>query len=93
MWKFTKDGEFSTNSAYIHIKTETGEVNRFKGAWIWKLDTLPKIISFLWLCMHNSVPVREVLVGKGINCNILCPICKNQDETLVHLLRDCLFAH
>ena len=36
---------------------------------------------------------REVLVGKGINCNILCPICKNQDETLVHLLRDCLFAH
>ncbi|KAL0013724.1 hypothetical protein SO802_000793 [Lithocarpus litseifolius] len=64
MWKFTKDGDFSTNSAYLSIKAEMGVENTFKGAWIWKLDTLPKIMSYLWLCMHNSAPVREVLTGR-----------------------------
>ena len=76
MWKFTKDGDFSTNSAYLSIKAEMGVENTFKGAWIWKLDTIPKITSYLWLYMHTSAPVREVLVGGGINCNPLCPICR-----------------
>ena len=76
MWKFTKDGDFSTNSAYLSIKAEMGVENTFKGAWIWKLDTIPKITSYLWLCMHTSAPVREVLAGGGINCNPLCPICR-----------------
>ena len=42
MWKFTKDGDFSTNSAYLSIKVDTREENTFKGTWIWKLETLPK---------------------------------------------------
>ena len=77
MWKFTKDGDFSTNSAYLSIKVDTREENTFKGTWIWKLETLPKIISYFWLCMHNSVPMREVLAVRGINCNPLCLICRN----------------
>ena len=76
MWKFTKDGDFSTSSAYLSIKTEMGMGNSFKGARIWKFDTIPRIMSYLWLCMDNSVPVREVLAGRGINCNPLCPICR-----------------
>ena len=77
MWKFTKDGDFSINSAYLSIKADTREDNTFKGAWIWKLETPPKIISYFWLCMHNSVLVKEVLTVRGINCNPLCLICRN----------------
>lgn len=84
---------FSTNLAYLSIKVEVGVENTFKGAWIWKLDTIPKIMSYLWLCMHNGVPLREVLAGRGINCNPLCPICRQQGESINHLLRECLFAH
>lgn len=80
MWKFMKDGNFSTNSTYLSIKAEVG------------VDTIPKIMSYLWLCMHNSVPVREVLEVKGNNCNPLSPICRQQGETINHLLRECLFA-
>nr|POE68772.1 hypothetical protein CFP56_53914 [Quercus suber] len=80
MWKFTKDGNFSTNSAYLSIKADTGMENTFKGARIWNLYTLPKIMSYFRLCMHNSAPVREVLAGRGINCNPLYPICKNQGK-------------
>ena len=92
MWKFTNDRDFSTNSAYQSIITDVGMKNTFKGAWLWKLDTIPKIISFFWLCMHDSVPVREVLVGRGIPCNSLCPVCGMQSESINHLLRECQFA-
>ncbi|KAL0006134.1 hypothetical protein SO802_013695 [Lithocarpus litseifolius] len=42
--------------------------------------------------MHNSAPVREVLASRGINCNTLCLVCKNQSESINHLLRECPFA-
>ena len=92
MWKFTKDRDFSTNSAYQSIITDFGMKNTFKGAWLWKLDTIPKIRSFFRLCMHDSVPVREVLAGRGIPCNSLCPVCGMQSESINHLLRVCQFA-
>ena len=92
MWKCTKDGVFSTNSAYQLVISNRGIENTFKGAWIWKLDTLPKIRSFFWLCMHDSVPVKEVLAGRGIPCNTLCPVCGMQSESINHLLRECQFA-
>lgn len=84
---------FSTNLAYLSLKADTGVENTFKGAWIWKLFSIPKIKNFFWLCMHNSAPVRGVLANRGINCNPLCPICRNQDETIDHILRECVFAH
>ena len=61
MWKYSKDGEFSIKSAYQ--LANQGEIldTQFHGQWIWKLDILPKITNFLWLCMHGSTPVRDVL--------------------------------
>ncbi|KAK7845497.1 hypothetical protein CFP56_009217 [Quercus suber] len=50
-------------------------------------------MSYFRLCMHNSAPVREVLAGRGINCNPLYPICKNQGESIDHLLKECLFSY
>ena len=64
----------------------------YTGYTLLEIVTLPKIISFLWLCMHNSVPARDVLAARGINCIRLCPVCKNQVESIDHLLRECLFA-
>ena len=56
------------------------------------MDILPKITKFLWLCIHGSIPVRDVLASRDINCDRIYPVCKCQDETIVHLLRDCRIA-
>ena len=64
----------------------------FHGAWIWKLDVLPKIANFLWLCIHKSVLVKDVLASRGIIEDKTCPLCKNQPETIENLLRECDFA-
>ena len=91
--EFTRDGEFSTNSAYLlSIENEPTGVP-FMGQWIWKIDILPKIIIFLWLCFHSSVPVKSILVARGINCDGKCPICRSHDESIIHLLRDCELTH
>ena len=52
MWKFTKDSDFSTNSAYQNIITDVGMENTFKGAWLWKLETFPRLEAFSgYACM------------------------------------------
>ena len=43
MWKFTRDREFSTTSAYALLKPEEDESQTFIGKWIWKLDIWQKI--------------------------------------------------
>lgn len=53
---------------------------------------LPKIVNFLWLTLHNSVPVRDVLASRGIDCDRRCPLCKSHSELVNHLLRECVFA-
>ena len=61
-------------------------------AWIWKTTTPPWVQFFLWLCMHNSLLVGEVLGSRGLNLNPLPPLCLKENETIDHLLRTCEFA-
>lgn len=53
---------------------------------------LPKIVNFLWLTLHNNVPMRDVLASRGIDCDRRCPLCKSHFELVNHLLRECVFA-
>ena len=53
---------------------------------------MPKIINFLWLCMHNSLPVRAVLAMRGIIRDSSCLLCNNSSETIRHLLIECVVA-
>ena len=88
-WKYTLNGEFSTASAYKLAKPDECQIPEFLGGWIWKLDTAPKIRHFLWLCHHRSVPVRETITAKGVECDTICLVCKNAEESLSHALREC----
>ncbi|KAK7830125.1 putative ribonuclease h protein [Quercus suber] len=76
LWKFSKNGEFTVSSAYRLANQREEPAIPFHGQWIWKLDTLPRITCFLWLCLHGSVPVKEVLAERGINCDKVCPLCR-----------------
>ena len=60
----------------------------FEGQWVWKMITLPKIKCFLWLCLHKSISVREVLAARGLNVPLCCPICNSAMESILHMLRD-----
>ena len=91
LWKHSKDGEFSAKSAYL-ANISQDPAFTFHGAWIWKLDVLPKIANFLWLCIYKSVPVKDILASRGIIEDRIYPLCKNQPEKIEHLFRECDFA-
>ena len=71
MWKYSKDGEFSTNSAYQLANQLDSAKNPFTEQWIWKLDMLPKIISFLCLCVRSRTTLFCVFRVDGSCCYLL----------------------
>lgn len=93
MWRYIRDGDFSTNSAYLQCIEDDSPGTSFKWQWIWKLDIIPKITMFLWSCLHNSVPVKSILAARGINCDGKCLVCRIHDKSIAHLLRKCELAH
>lgn len=91
----TSNGQFNLNTAYL-LATQSPEapdsLQPFKGNWIWKLKTLPRIQTFIWMCMHNSIATRVCLANRGIQVNTTCPVCLQAPETIIHALRVCSLA-
>ena len=46
-WKPSPKREFDLKLAYL-LSLELGMETSFKGKWIWKLKTFPRIQSFVW---------------------------------------------
>ena len=47
IWNIWKDGGLNTASAYDLARPDLANSHPFMGSWIWKLETLPKIIHFI----------------------------------------------
>ena len=92
IWKLSQNGEFSAASAYNLARNGGRSFGIFFGDWLWKIDSIPKIQHFIWLGLHSNVPVRKTLADRGITSHTACPICRNHEESIIHLLRDCSFA-
>lgn len=98
-WKFTRDGSFTTKSAYAHILTQDGLVRSLNstiipGWWkkFWGLLILPKWKIFVWKILHNGLPTAVVLVLKGVPVNATCGFCHQHPETISHIFQHCEFT-
>ncbi|KAL0015031.1 hypothetical protein SO802_002100 [Lithocarpus litseifolius] len=90
-WFSSPNGDFKLKEAYRlanWVENYTAR-QQFKGDWVWKVATLPKIKCFLWQCCHQSIPVGTILAKRGMDIPFLCPMCNNEPETIIHALRDC----
>lgn len=56
---------------------------------MWGLNLPPKFALFIWKVIHRILPVREVLVRKGMVEDVLCPVCGLGRESLEHLFFEC----
>ena len=87
----TVGGDFKLGKAYSIACNKSSECPSSRpSSWIWKVRTSPRIMFFLWQCYHLSVLVREILASRGINIPTFCPKCLGLNESLIHMLRDCL---
>ncbi|CAN1126706.1 Putative ribonuclease H protein At1g65750 [Linum perenne] len=91
-WGLESDGRFRIRSAYL-LATEEEDAaidSIWKLTWRWKGPQ--RIRQFLWLVAHNrlltnSEPHRRHLAEIGS-----CQVCQGQEESVLHVLRDCPLA-
>ena len=52
-WKYTSNGMFTTNSAYLHSLQENNQPDNQIWLKIWHLNAIPKHKSLIWLMYHD----------------------------------------
>lgn len=92
IWASSSCGEFDPRNAYNLVATISVPPIQFDGAWIWKLDIIPKIKFFLWKCWLQCLPTSSNLVHRAMPIDPKCMACQNREESIIHVLRDCIIA-
>ena len=88
VWAGSTRGGFDVKSAY-KLAEHTNYMPALSTGWIWKINTLPRIKTFIWRCVHDSIGVKGCLARRGFGTDDLCPICQEEKESALHALRDC----
>lgn len=98
IWAGSAKGIFIVNNAYfkesMSLRSNLGE-SSFSGdneaQWkeVWKLGVPRKVKQLLWKCLNNILPTNVNLSKKKIIESNLCPICKREAESVVHVLWSC----
>ena len=98
IWKETKNGVYSTKSAYwLLAKTVSNNQlspscpSKHKDLWssIWRLNIPNKIKHFLWRACSESLPTKRNLTHRKIISDASCDLCRDHPEDAIHVLWDC----
>ncbi|GKV53510.1 hypothetical protein SLEP1_g60031 [Rubroshorea leprosula] len=92
-WTHSKDGQYSTKSAYAILakeEREATEITTFSRIWN---SVLPrKISAFNWQLLQDRIPTKMNLLTRGIIKDIQdckCGICGEEEEDTKHLFLKC----
>jgi hypothetical protein len=89
-WKFSKDGNYSSSSAYN--MQFLGQTSSTMPSLVWKPWAPPKCKIFSWLILQNRVWTADRLERRGWqNCG-QCKLCNQVQETAAHLFFKCRFT-
>ena len=65
-------------------------VTPFSGQWVWKANIISRIQTFVWMCLCNSIGVKECFTrGGGVLVDHTCLLYLFEPESIIHVLRDC----
>ena len=87
-WRLTPSGNYSVKTAYQLLKEDHSQQSQ-DWTWLWKMNVLPKLKFFLWQCLHQILPTRDLLNNRGLILPLHCPLCNHNREDLQHILKDC----
>jgi hypothetical protein len=98
VWLGTSNGVFSVKSAYHMAKSKIEESSGSSSnqdlstqLWkrVWHVKGPPVVRVFLWKACSNILPTKINLIKKGIVEDSLCPICKQEGESVEHIIWTC----
>lgn len=59
---------------------------------VWCIPSLPKIDFFTWQLCHTKILIFDILQKKGFYGPSICPLCRENAESAVHLFLECTFS-
>ncbi|WVZ82995.1 hypothetical protein U9M48_030188 [Paspalum notatum var. saurae] len=90
LWRFTHSGQYSCQSAYQAFFLGAIKFGPWKR--IWKSWAPLRCKFFIWLALKNRCWTADRLAKRGLPRPIICPLCYQEQETMQHLLINCVFS-
>ncbi|XP_027118787.1 uncharacterized protein [Coffea arabica] len=75
-------------------EASTSWSNHSQGIWkyLWKLKVKHKVKIFLWKCLSQALPVRQLIASRTKQGDPICRGCGEDSETIEHVLFHCSYA-
>ncbi|XP_057760081.1 uncharacterized protein LOC130980412 [Arachis stenosperma] len=90
-WNLSSDGTFKLRSAYNSLdRNPSMPVQVFK--YVWKWNGPERIRYLLWLVANEAILTNATRARRHMTNIANCPRCNAEEETTIHILRDCQFA-
>ncbi|GMI86868.1 hypothetical protein like AT4G29090 [Hibiscus trionum] len=92
-WKATGDGIYTARSCYKILNQQPESIFPWVKV-VWSGLAPPRVEFFLWQATLNKIPVRALLIHKGMSHDFdtKCPFCLSSAETTSHLFLHCKFT-
>lgn len=88
-WKWGS-AEFSVKTAYFAMMDEPRIANTYNR--IWSINGPPRFKVFGWLISRNRILTLDNLTRRGWQLANRCALCKEDSETVAHMLNECSFT-
>ncbi|GAU48589.1 hypothetical protein TSUD_405790 [Trifolium subterraneum] len=90
-WSGTSTSQFTVQNAY---DLQRGNNLSIEGNWesLWRWNGPHRIQTFMWIATHERLLTNYRRSRWGNGTSPTCPACGQEDETILHVLRDCMFA-
>ncbi|WJX23885.1 hypothetical protein P8452_13067 [Trifolium repens] len=87
-WGGTTTRHFTVQSAY---KLQRGHYQPLEGEWkaLWSWKGPHRIQTFIWMAAHERLLTNYRRSKWGVGISPLCNSCGIEEETIIHVLRDC----
>lgn len=98
IWKESSSGLFSVKSAYhlsLKLKENWVEPDQTrKRMWnkLWNAQTTQRAKMFVWRACNRAIPVKMAFRRRGFHVEDSCSLCRTEEESVLHVLRDCPMA-
>ncbi|CAN1124680.1 Putative ribonuclease H protein At1g65750 [Linum perenne] len=91
-WGLERDGRFRVRSAYLLAAEEEGDTLDPIWRLIWRWKGPQRIRQFFWLVAHNRLLTNSERRRRHLAEIGSCQVCPGQEESVLHVLRDCPLA-
>lgn len=88
-WRGSTSGRFSIKHALTLIRNEEDSAKDPKWELAWKAPVQQRVKIFLWLALHDKLLCNANRLKRRLTEDPGCQRCNHNEETLLHLLRDC----